>query len=251
MAIPRTAVILAAGMGTRLRAEWQSRPKGFLRLGERPIIEESLDKLHRAGIDRVLIVTGHCNESYDELALRSDGFVETVHNSLYRDSGSMYSLYLLKDKIDEDFLLLESDLIYEQRALTSTIAFPHDNCVLVSGFTHSGDEVFVELAAGRLVHMSKDRAELGEISGELVGITKVSTQLFSRMLATAEELFEDDLRKDYETDCLVATARYYPVYGQLVDDLIWAEIDDAGHLERARALVYPRLSRLDTGPLEA
>lgn len=247
MAAPRTAVILAAGMGTRLGAEGRSQPKGFLRLGDRPIIEESLARLRRADIARVLIVTGHCRKSYDELASRSGGFIETVHNSRYRDSGSMYSLYLLKEKIDDDFLLLESDLIYEQRALSSAIAFPRDNCVLISGFTDSGDEVFVELAAGCLVHMSKNRAELGEVSGELVGITKISRELFSRMLTTAEELFEDNLKKDYETDCLVATARSYPVYGHLVEDLAWAEIDDAAHLERARELVYPQISQRDRG----
>lgn len=245
MAAPKTAVILAAGMGTRLGAEWRLRPKGFLSLGERPIIEESLERLRRAEIDRVLIVTGHCNECYDEIARRSGGFVETVHNARYQHSGSMYSLYLLKEKIHDDFLLLESDLIYEQRALTSAIKFPQDNCVLLSGLTGSSDEVFVELAAGRLVRMSKDRSELGKISGELVGITKVSRELFSQMLATAEELFEDSLEKDYETDGLVTAARHYPVYGHLVEDLLWAEIDDATHLERAQELIYPRISRID------
>jgi 2-aminoethylphosphonate-pyruvate transaminase len=233
-------------MGTRLGTEWRARPKGFLSLGERPIIEESLERLRRAEIDRVLIVTGHCNEYYDEIAQRSGGFVETTHNARYEHSGSMYSLYLLKEKIDDDFLLLESDLIYEQRALKSAIEFPQDNCVLLSGFTGSSDEVFVELAAGRLLNMSKDRSELGEVSGELVGITKISKALFAQMLETAGELFKDSLNKDYETDGLVTAARHYPVYGHLVEDLLWAEIDDAAHLERARDQIYPQISRIDS-----
>ena len=248
MASLRTAVILAAGMGTRLGATGKSQPKGFLRLGERAIIEESLTRLRCANIEKVVIVTGHRNELYDALAKSSGDFIETVYNSRYRDSGSMYSLYLVRDLVDEDFLLLESDLIYEQRALTTAISFARDNCLLLSGLTHSGDEVFVELHAGRLSHMSKNPAELGEINGELVGITKISTGLFSQMLSTAEKLFEYDLRKDYETDCLVETARRYPVYGCLVPDLVWAEIDDADHLERARDLIYPRISRGNTGP---
>ena len=245
MAAPRTAVILAAGMGTRLGAEWQSQPKGFLRLGERPIIEESLGRLRRAGIDRVIIVTGHCRESYDELARNSDGFVETVHNGRFQQSGSLYSLCQLEEVVDDDFLLLESDLIYEQRALTSAIEFPRDNCVLLSGFTRSGDEVFVELSDGRLLHMSKDRSVLGQISGELVGIAKISRELFSKILENAEELFRDSLHKDYETDGLVNAGRGYPVYGHLVEDLLWAEIDDAKHLERAREVIYPKISRAD------
>jgi 2-aminoethylphosphonate-pyruvate transaminase len=245
MAAPRTAVVLAAGMGSRLAAEWHSQPKGFLRLGERPIIKKSLERLRRAEIDRVLIVTGHCKEFYDELARYSGGFVETVHNARFQQSGSLYSLYQLKEVIDDDFLLLESDLIYEQRALTSAIEFPRDNCVLLSGFTDSGDEVFVELADGRLVHMSKDRSVLGEIAGELVGIAKISANLFAQICAIAEVLFKDSLDKDYETDGLVSAARCYPVYGHLVEDLLWAEIDDARHLERARQRIYPHISRVD------
>lgn len=239
----RTAVILAAGMGTRLGATGKLQPKGFLRLGERTIIEESLARLRVADIQKVIIVTGHRSELYDALAKSSSGFVTTVHNPRYKESGSMYSLYLVRELVDDAFLLLESDLIYEQRALTTAISYARDNCLLLSGMTHSGDEVFVELESGCLSHMSKDPAELREISGELVGITKISTGLFSHMLSTAEELFRDDLKMDYETDCLVAAAQSYPVYGCLVSDLVWAEIDDADHLERARKLVYPRILR--------
>jgi len=247
MAPLRTAVILAAGMGTRLGATGKLQPKGFLRLGERSIIEESLARLRFAGIERVFVVTGHRSELYDALAKSSGDFVTTVHNPRYRESGSMYSLYLVRDLVDEDFLLLESDLIYEQRALTTAISFARDNCLLLSGMTHSGDEVFVELQAGCLSHMSKNPAELAEINGELVGITKISPDLFSQMLSTAEELFQDDLKTDYETDCLVAAARRHPVYGCLVSDLVWAEIDDADHLERAREHVYPRILQGDGG----
>ena len=238
---PRIAVILAAGMGTRLGADFRSQPKGFLRLGQRPIIEESVEKLRRAGIDRIIIATGHCREYYEDFARNSGGLIQTVHNPRYSESGSLYSLYLLREQIDGDFLLLESDLIYEQRALTSAIEFPRDNCVLLSGFTGSGDEVFVELAAGRLVDMSKDRNELGEISGELVGITKISTALFEQMLATAEDLFLDSMDQDYGTDGLVKASHRYPVYGHRVEDLLWAEIDDADHLERARERIYPQI----------
>ena len=241
----KVAVILAAGMGTRLGEEGRSQPKGFLRLGTEPIIAESLARLRRAGIERVLIVTGHCREYYEELARASRGFVSTVHNPRYRDSGSMYSLYCAKDEIDDDFLLLESDLIYEQDALRSALEFPEDSCLLLSGFTESGDEVYVQQDGRRLVAMSKDRSRLGDVSGELVGITRVSTTLFSHMLAVAEEAFQDDLFCDYETDCLVTTSARYPVYCHLVPGLAWAEIDDAAHLERARTIVYPEIVRRD------
>jgi len=243
-----TAVILAAGMGTRLKEKGQLAPKGFLAFGDRPIIAESLARLQRAGISRVIIVTGHLHEFYEQLAAASGGLVETVHNPIYADSGSMYSLYVARDRIAEDFLLLESDLIYEQRALDTVTAGPSANVLLVSGRTDAGDEVYVEARDGKLVTMSKDRSALkGEVIGELVGITRVSRALLEAMVADAERRFARTHQVAYETDCLVAAAKTIPIDCALVPDLLWSEIDDEAHLQRASKTIYPAIRAREAG----
>lgn len=245
----RTAIVLAAGMGTRLAERGRDLPKGFLQLGDRPIIEESIARLRRAGIARILIVTGHLNQYYDALAERYRGLVETVHNDRYRDSGSMYSLALAGPLVEEDFLLLESDLIYEQRALTTLLASRFDNALLLSGFTGAGDEVFVETRNGNLVKMSKRRGELGAgIAGELVGITRISAPLFRAMGDFAAARFATSLQVDYETDCLVGVAAQIPIECEVVGDLLWAEIDDEAHYRRASRNIYPAIGERDYGP---
>jgi choline kinase len=239
----RQAVILAAGMGTRLRGELTDRPKGFLSLGTEPIIDESIDRLLAAGISHVLIVTGHCREFYDALAQRR-AEVATVHNPRFADSGSMYSLFCAREQLAGDYLLLESDLIYEPRALDVLLASPGADAILLSGPTGAGDEVYVSAPAGRLLGMSKDPRQLdGPVTGELVGITRVSLTLSDLMMAIAADAFRESLRFDYETDCLVAAGRSRPIACPLVDDLCWAEIDDPAHLERARSSVYPEILR--------
>jgi len=240
-----TAVILAAGRGVRLGERGLARPKGFLQLGDRPIIEESLARLFAAGIERVVIATGHEAEQYEALARRlgPERRIELAHNERFAESGSMYSLYRARALVREDFLLLESDLIYEQRALTALLEDPRRDALLLSGFTQAGDEVFVETdERGELVDMSKQRGRLGpRIAGELVGITKVSIELFEGMLAFATERFEETLYVDYETDALVAAARLHAVPCLVVPDLVWAEIDDEPALARAKRSIYPRL----------
>lgn len=236
-----TAVILAAGMGTRLREVHKDIPKGFLELGGRPIIEHSITRLENAGVTNIVIITGYQAEYYHKLALRYDGLVSVVHNPDYADSGSMYSLYCARDVIDEGFLLLESDLIYESRALDVLQAIDTQDAVLLSGPTHAGDEVYVEAPDGLLVNMSKNRADLGSVAGELVGISKVSRGLFALMKHIAAEAFEDSLKFDYETDCLVAAAQRWEIVCPVVQDLVWAEIDDPDHLRRAQEEVLPRL----------
>lgn len=237
-----TAVILAAGMGTRLASRWDA-PKGFLRLGERPIIEESLERLRAVGVRRVIIVTGYGAEHYEGLAARYGGLVRTAHNPAFADHGSMASLRCAAGLLapDERFLLLESDLIYERRGLTALLEHPAASGLLLSGPTGAGDEVYVEVQAGRAIALSKRRAELGAVGGELVGITKVAPELWAAMLAHAAARLRDEPGMAYETGALAAVAHSVPIAAVLVPDLRWGEIDDPSQLRRAREQVYPAI----------
>lgn len=217
-----TACVLAAGLGTRLGP--LPHPKGFLRLGGRTLIDRSLGHLRAHGIERVVIVTGHLAEFYEAL----EG-VTTVRNAAYAHTGSLASLACAAPLLDEDFLLLESDLVYEPRALATLLEHPHPDLVLLSGPTHAGDEVFVETdRTGRLRTMSKDPARLREVAGELVGISRISRSLLADLVRAPEGA--------YETDGLVRCAATHDIRCPLVPDLVWAEIDDAAHLARAERL---------------
>lgn len=244
MSAVTTAVILAAGCGTRLAGEVADRPKGMLRFGERPIIEESVASLADAGIRDVVLVTGHLAGQYREFARGTNGLVRTVQNPRYADSGSMYSLYQARTLVRGPFLLLESDLVYEPRALAVLLDGPDEDAILVSGPTGAGDEVWVATESGRLAGMSKRRSELtGTIAGELVGITRVSAALFARLCGLAENEFGRTLMVDYETDALVAAGRQQRIACPVVPDLVWGEIDDSSQLARVRGTVYPELLR--------
>jgi choline kinase len=241
---PTRAVILAAGLGTRLAAELQDRPKGFLTLGAKPIVEESIECLAAEGIDDIVVVTGHLAGHYEDLSRKQAGLVRTVHNDRFADSGSMYSLYCARALVRGPFLLLESDLVYEPRALTALLDGPAEDAILLSGFTGAGDEVYVETRDGNLVGMSKRRADLGngEVA-ELVGISRVSTALFDLMCGIAAEAFRKSLHFDYETGGLVAAGRRRPIACPVIPDLLWGEIDLPSHLVRVSERVYPEVLR--------
>ncbi len=242
----QTAVILAAGMGTRLKELGKTMPKGFLKLGNKPIIEEAIAQLQKSGIQRIFIVTGHCAEFYERLQEHYSGTIFTVHNPNYANSGSMYSLWCVREQLNDDFLLLESDLIYEQRAIETVLAFPKDNVILLSGKTNAGDEVYVQSNGEIIVGMSKNKADLeNPIVGELVGVSKISQPLFQRMLQHASQNFERTLKLDYEIDTLVAVAQSYPIYYTVVTNLLWSEIDNIQHLHRALHHIYPAISLLN------
>lgn len=236
------AVILAAGLGSRLKNRAGPKPKGFVEIGGKPIIERSLEILLENGISRVLIGTGHLAGFYESLAAVYPE-VETVHNSVYASSGSFFTLYNMKEHINEDFLLLESDLIYEARAVSTLCSRRGQNVILASAKTGSRDEVYIETdREGRLVNMSKHKSELNRIHGELVGITRLCATDFKTLVSLYDGKGPEVRRIEYET-ALIMLARFAPVHVERVDDLVWAEIDTEAHLKRARQQVFPLLER--------
>jgi len=234
------AVFMAAGIGSRLKGHHDSKPKGFLSIGGRPLIERSIEILLSNGVEKILIGTGYESAFYEALETKYPQ-IGCVKNSIYRESGSFYTLYNMRDRIDGDFLLLESDLLYEERAVTLIRSDERRDIILASGWTNSGDEFYIEVDEdGNLVNMSKDERELGSVYGELVGISKVSYSTFQELCSWAKENAETARTRDYEYvfSCI---AKRIPIAIKKIEDLVWVEIDDQSHLQRALHIVYPRI----------
>jgi choline kinase len=88
-----TAVILAAGLGSRLRGV-RSGPKGLLELGGMTLLGRMLAAVHAAGVSDIVLVTGHEAEQFDAFLARHAPTVRRVHNPDYARTGSMHSLWL-------------------------------------------------------------------------------------------------------------------------------------------------------------
>ena len=223
------AVILAAGMGLRMKKMGEDIPKGFIRLGERPIIEHSLKTLIACGIQEIMIVTGHKAEYYESLKATYPE-IRTVENTEFAKTGTACSLGCARDFVDSDFILLESDLIFESTAITGILKAPHSDCLLLSGTTNAGDEVYVEAAENRVIGISKNRDDIKDSVGEYIGIAKISKLLYDRLIQSADS----NPKLSYDMDCLIQIASEHPVYFLRMEGLDWAEIDDLAQLSRAQ-----------------
>jgi len=236
-----TGVILAAGLGSRLKELNEGKPKGFLKIDQTYLIDRSISLLRRAGASRIIIGTGYRSDLY-ESHFASDKSVQCIQNDRYNDSGSMYTLYKLRSAIKGDFILAESDLIYEYRALDVLLSAPSTDTILASGKTNSGDEVYIETNSdGTLVNMSKTPEKLSRIDGELVGLTKLSLSYAELLWTTSAKHFNSkNLHLDYE-DALVSMTFQRPITICKVEDLLWCEIDNEEQLLRARSDVWPNI----------
>ena len=235
-----TAVILAAGLGTRLKHHTKAQPKGFLQVEGMTLIERSLQNLTRSGITEIIIGTGYLHKHFD--LLKEKFPVTTFRNVDYKETGSMYTLYVLRHFIKGSFLLLESDLLYDPIALQHVQDNAFEDVILASGATNSGDEVFIQASEeSNLQQMSKNRSMLSHVSGELVGISKVSLPTLERMSTFSETHFNNGNRMLNYEDAFVGAAAKHPVHVKVVKDLVWCEIDDENHLNRALTLIYPKI----------
>ncbi|HEX6224933.1 MAG TPA: phosphocholine cytidylyltransferase family protein [Chryseolinea sp.] len=235
-----TAVILAAGLGTRLKHHTEAQPKGFLEIDGTSLIERSIKNLVRAGFNDIIIGTGYRYEHFDLLKKKYP--VTTFTNLDYRITGSMYTLYVLRHLISKPFFLLESDLLYDPHALKYLQDDGEENVILASGATQSGDEVYIQASAeGILQQMSKDRSVLTHISGELVGITKLTPITVEKMASYSETHFRNGNRMLNYEDALVGVTAQQPIKVKVIEDLVWCEIDDEHHLNRALTMIYPKI----------
>ncbi|ADY12112.1 2-aminoethylphosphonate aminotransferase [Sphaerochaeta globosa] len=237
----REAVIVGAGLGSRLKDMTKDRPKGFLELNGTYLVEMSVRKLIEHGIERIIIGTGYCNEWYDELAKKYPA-IETVHNANYSGTGSMGTLEVCASLVSGDFVLLESDLLYDSVALFTLLNDPHRNVVLGSGATNSGDEVYIAVDERQEVWaISKKLEIIGNPFTELVGISKLSYRTLQAMCRFAASHHHDMPKMEYEAALVGAQRMGEHLYVRKVEYLAWREIDDASHLQMAINHILPRI----------
>lgn len=240
-----TCIFLAAGRGVRMGPRGRLSPKGLMSMGGGTFCEEAVATLRGHGLSRIRIVTGHLADQYEALVAERLAGVETRHNPAYAERGSLQSLMVGLADVDGPCLVLESDLVFEPRAVAGVLADPSRPALLVSGKTDAGDEVHVWTdprdGADCLRDMSKKPDRWPDAPhGELVGLTYLTRDAVDGLRRLAPDLIAGQAMADYESG-LVRLAREHAIPCPRIADLAWAEVDDEGMLARAAERVYPRI----------
>ena len=197
------------------------------------MVVRSIRTLIDCGIDRIVIGTGYKKEKYESLA-REYPQIECVFSPRYAETNSMYTLYNCREAIgNEDFLLLESDLVFEKKAITALLDCPFSNAMLITPVTKFQDQYYVEMnEQHELVNCSTDKTQINP-SGELVGIHRISAQFYKTLVREYDKIVENKPKLGYEFHLLDVSKRISPMNVLKVDGLEWYEIDDTNDLDFA------------------
>ena len=174
-------VILAAGMAKRLRPLTDTKPKCLLKVGERTLLERTVDAMRQAGITEFLVVTGYRGEMIRDF-LREYSSFTFQDNTDYEHNNNIYSLWMACQKVRGcDFLLMDSDILCDPAAVVR-IAQEQTSALAVNRHELGEEEMKVVVDAdSRITEISKTcRPE--DAMGESVGIEKITAD-YSEALA--------------------------------------------------------------------
>jgi len=146
------AIILAAGMGNRLGKYTKNNTKCMLPINGKTLAERTLDALDNAGIRRCIFVVGYKKENVIAFLGNRYKNVEIIYvsNDIYDKTNNIYSLYLAKDYlVQDDTLLLESDLIFEPRLISDMLADNEPTIAAVACFESWMDGTVIQITENR------------------------------------------------------------------------------------------------------
>lgn len=242
-------MILAAGMGKRLKSLTRDNTKCMVKVNGVTLIDRMLHQLDRCGLSRIVIVIGYKGKELVEyiatLGIKTK--IVYIENPIYDKTNNIYSLSLAKDwLLREDTLLLESDLIFEDSVLDVLLQDPRDTLALVDKYESWMD--------GTCVRLSGDDSIEAFIPGGKFVFTDiphyyktVNIYKFSRAFSeTCYVPFLDAYSKAlgnneyYEQVLRVITMLDIPVIkAKRLKGQLWYEIDDIQDLDIASSIFAP------------
>ena len=251
-------IILAAGMGSRLKKLTQNKPKCMVEVSGTTLIERALRQLDKLKLNRIVIVTGY---SCETLINFIEGFdIDTpivfVNNEIYDKTNNIYSLYLAKDFLEsDDTLLLESDLIFEEGILEKIINDKEENLALVDKYESwmdgtclivgENDEI-ESFVPGRKFDFTNSNNYY-----KTVNIYKFSKDFSRRYYVPFLEAYSKALgyNEYYEEVLRIITILDNPIIkAKKLNGELWYEIDDEADLDIAESFFpkddYDRLDKI-------
>ncbi len=214
------AVILAAGVASRLRPLTDNTPKCLLKVGDKSILERTVDNVAANGIKDVVVVTGYLKEMIESFLLEKypELSFTFIFNEKYDSTNNIYSLWMTKEEIlGHEVLLLDSDIVFDNRIIAQLFNSGYDNCLSVRS-----DQVLSEEEIKVLLNDDGSIKEIGKTIdpkaaiGESIGIEKFDKKFIWRLFTILDMKILDkhEVNIFYEAafqDALNSGVKIYPV----------------------------------------
>jgi len=236
------AVILAAGIASRLRPLTDTTPKCLLKIGDRCLLERAFDALIQNGFDEFIIVTGYRQQQIvDFLQTRyPERKVTFIYNDRYESTNNIYSLWLTRPYVDgEEVLLLDSDIVFDPQIVAKLLGSDKADALALNRHELGAEEIKVIADEEQKVVEISKVCSIPEAIGESIGIEKMSATytkaLFQELetMITVERL--DNIFYERAFERLIPQG--YSFYVIDTTEFFSAELDTVEDFQQAQKLI--------------
>lgn len=234
-------IILSAGQGKRLLPLTAQKPKCLLDIQGKTLLEWQIGELHKCGIDQITVVTGYGSKKIETLLQKhcSQQAITTHYNPDYATTDNLVSCWKTRNEMDEDFILLNGDTLFEAAIVETLLASP-DNPITVA-INHKNiydtDDMKISMTQNRLIRIGKD-IPLKEIHGEAIGMIRFcgdGPMTFRQGLEKA--INNPKSGQKWYLSVIDAIAQEKTVMTCSIKGLLWCEVDYAADLKKADEIV--------------
>ena len=239
------AIILAAGYGNRMRPLTDNEHKTLMKVANSTIIDRIIESLLANDVCDIVVALGYRSAEMQEYLLQRYENVcrfTFVENNRYRETNNIHTLALVFEEceIDDDIILIESDLIFENSVIERAIRSPHATVALVDRYRSGMDGTVVALDGDRVVNVIPPHLQGRDFDFsdkfKTLNIYKFSRDFcqrdFKKILTYYARTIDDNCYYELILGLLIYMHREN-IYAENVDGLSWAEVDDPNDLRLA------------------
>jgi len=234
-----TALLLAAGIGSRLYPLTQNTPKCLTTVNGMSILERLIYSLNQHGFKRLVVITGHLENHIREFLGNQVGDIKIdyIFSPLYKTTNNIYSLWMAREVINEPFLLLESDLVFDE-SLLDAMLYPDRIAVAKVQPWMNGSCVTINKSQQVKAFLADNADSFGEITYKTVNIYSISLNSWSGIVKRLDKHISDGkVNRYYETifaEMIADGSLSFKIVS--FDGNPWYEIDTIEDLARAEKL---------------
>lgn len=241
-----TAVILAAGRGSRLKELSLEQPKPMTTVNEAPIIDNLINILISVKIKQIVVVTGYFAGKLEQhIREKFSGQTEFifVENKIFDKTNNIYSLWLARAYFKDGFYLFEADVFCQQSVIDNMVKHPQENIILIGKYTEQMNGTVVDLDRADFVknmylkrHQKNDFIFDGKF--KTINFYKLSAEFVNRFFSAElnKHIKNEDINSYYELIIKKAIDLKYPFLGLQAKNEDWWEIDTIEDLQIAEKM---------------
>ena len=239
----KKAVILAAGMGTRLRPVTNKLPKCIIPIKGRPILYWQLRALEAVGVDDILLVLGYKKALVERfLAKGGNPSVTILENVDFATTNNIYSLYLARDELrSRPFLLLNGDVYCDPALYRKVLSARKDSIVPYDSTFFDLEELKLKISSGRAAEILPKRTGKGACAGSTMGMFRLgqraSSVIFRELDRTMASTDERQHWFEHVLNTVLRKVRFEPLD---IAGFKWVEIDTKDDISKAKGFVFSR-----------